>query len=275
MNSKKFFTAQHPGNDPFEPAYSLADLYHLNTKLVNSLRPVSLTDEELSTGVWGLHSKQFSSAQKIALPATCPEPSISLSQAIRARHSTREWQEKALSQEQLSTLLRLGAGIVRFGELGGRPAYYHGAPSGGGRYPLEIYPVVFRVDGLEPGVYHYNVLEHALDVLYLDSEIVSSLLKSTVYPDYVEGAGVVFLMTAVFERTTLKYSDRGYRYILLEAGHVAQNICLVAEGLELGSLCLAGFYEQSIEQLLWIDGFSESLVYVVTLGVPASSESAQ
>jgi len=256
-----------------ERPYSLAELYHLNTRIVPSLRPVQhLSEQALASGPWGLAIKRYPSAQKIPLPATDLEPALSLSEAIRSRYSVRAWEHRPMSLEQLGTLLRLGAGIVRTDELGGREAYYRASPSGGARYPIEIYPVVSRVEDLGPGVYHYNYPDHALDVLQQDEETEAHFLKCTTYPDYVKGSAVTFVMTAVLQRTMSKYSDRGYRYILLEAGHIAQNVCLLATALGLGTLCLAGYYDHMVEQMLWIDGLSEAAMYLITAGWPAASE---
>jgi SagB-type dehydrogenase family enzyme len=251
---------------PFGSQDSLAYLFHLNTKLVPSLSTTQLTQEQLSSGLRGINVKQLPSAQKIRLPEKDLEPTLSLAQAIRTRRSTYTWEEKAISQAQLGTLLRLGAGIVQSKLVDGKMYHYRAAPSGGARYPIEIYPVIFNVAGFAPGIYHYSYLDHALEVLYCNQDIKSTVLTTTFYQDFIEKAGVIFLLTAVFERTMYKYSDRGYRYILLEAGHIAQNICLLATSLQLGTLCLGGVYEQKIEPLLWIDGFSESLIYVVAAG---------
>lgn len=255
----------------FEPDFSLASLYHLNTKLVRSLRSRTLTAEQQARGVRGEHVKQYLVTPRVSLPSPSADadPTMSLAQALRARESTRAWQNKAISLEQLATVLQLGAGIVREEELHGKPAYYRSAPSGGSHYPIEIYPIVFNVGGLEKGIYHYNPIKNGLDVLQLDEETERVIQKTISSPEMLEGACVVFLLTAIFERTTLQYADRGYRYVLLEAGHIAQNLCLIATGLGLGSLCMAEFYEQDIEQLLWLDGFSESLIYAVVVGAKA------
>lgn len=254
---------------------SLADLYRLNTNLSKHAWSRHLTEEQLAAGAWGKHVKRYESATRIALPQQTLEPATSITHALRSRSSTRSWQEKAISLAQLGAILRLGAGVIRIDKLNGQTAYYHGAPSGGARYPIEIYPVVINVEGVSAGVYHYNVPDHVLDVLCQAGDVQEYLLHSTVYPAFVENSSMVFFLTAVGERTMGKYTDRGYRYILLEAGHIAQNICLLASSLGLGSLCMAGFYEQDIEPLLWIDGSSEYLVYSVIVGYSADHQAGQ
>lgn len=248
---------------------SLAELFHLNTKIVESVRPVfSLSDAELMSGSWGLAVRRFPYAEQIALPTTTVQPDLSLPQAIRQRRSQRTWAHTPISTAQLGTLLRLGAGIVRVEESGGKPTYHRAAPSGGARYPIELYPVVLRVSDVPTGIYHYDYHSHALDVLQQSSETEATFSGHSVYPEFIEGAAVGFLMTAVFERVSMKYSDRGYRNILLEAGHIAQNLCLLASSMKLGSLCMAGYYDQKMEQMLWLDGLSESVVYLVIVGHP-------
>lgn len=263
---------QATGTTLFERPYSVAELFHLNTKIVPSMCPIKfLSPEALASGAWGLAIKGYPSAATIPLPATDLEPILGLAQAMRCRYSVRAWERVPMSIEQLGTLLRLSAGVVRVGELGRKKAYYRAAPSGGGRYPIEIYPIVFRVQGLAPGVYHYNCQDHFLDVLQQSEETESHFLKCLTFPDYVQGCAVLLVMTAILERTMSKYSDRGYRYILLETGHIAQNFCLLATGLGLGTLCLAGYQDQMMEQSLWIDGLSESAMYVIAIGSPAAT----
>ncbi|MGB0383899.1 MAG: SagB/ThcOx family dehydrogenase [Ardenticatenaceae bacterium] len=252
------------------PSYSLAKLYHLNTVNVPSLRPASnLSNDELAYGVWGFGVKDYPTAPKIHLPNTDVKTTMSISEVIGLRQSVRQWNPKPMSLEKLGTLLRLGGGIVRTEKLENRTSYFRAAPSGGGRYPIEIYPIVFRVQGLKPGVYHYNCFDHTLNALQQDENMEAYFCEQcTVFPAFIQGASIVIAMTAVMERTMSKYSDRGYRYILLEAGHITQNISLMSIGLGLGSFSLAGYYEHEIEKILWVDGLSETLVYTVVVGHP-------
>jgi len=83
---------------------------------------------------------------------------------------------------------------------------------------------------------------------------------------FIRDANLIFFLSAVFHRSQKKYGPRGYRYILLEAGHVAQNLCLIAAEFNLGSLCMGGFYDSRLNRFLGFDGLSEAVVYSVAAG---------
>lgn len=134
-------------------------------------------------------------------------------------------------------------------------------PSAGGLFPLEFYIIVF-VSGPEipSGVYHYKVLNHELEVL-LQKDFTESDMGELFRDIGAVKAGFAIITSACFERTQRKYSERGYRNILLEAGHVGQNILLCAESLEIKACPIAGTKDENIEKLLDIDGVTESLVH--------------
>ena len=163
----------------------------------------------------------------------------------------------------LSTVLGSSCGR-RSENTFGLPLRVH--PSAGGRFPLEIYPVVLcPAAGISAGVYHYNIAEHALDTLWEHAWTPEEVGLISSYP-WVKDASVLIFLSAIFQRTQMKYGERGYRYILLEAGHIAQNIVLTAEALDLRCSPLVGTNDAHVEDVLKIDGVSESLVYTLVLG---------
>jgi SagB-type dehydrogenase family enzyme len=91
---------------------------------------------------------------------------------------------------------------------------------------------------------------------------------------FAQHANVILFLTTVFKRTQRKYGPRGYRYVLLEAGHVAQNFCLLAAERNLGSLCIGGFMDYSTNRFLGIDGLEEAAIYAVAIGWPADGDRA-
>ena len=147
--------------------------------------------------------------------------------------------------------------------------------SDGARFPIEVYPIVFRPstssgqapggDGLKAGLYHYNVKDHALDVLW-DGEFSDEDISQIFTYPWVKDAAVGIVMTAVFSRNQNKYGERGYRYILLEAGHIGQNLYLVSEALGLKCCALGGKKDENLEKLIDIDGVTESVVYGFAVG---------
>jgi SagB-type dehydrogenase family enzyme len=140
-------------------------------------------------------------------------------------------------------------------------------PSGGALYPLELYLYAASVDGLERGLYHCDPLDGELDVLRT-ADLSEDVRHCLVQADLASGAAAIVFVTAVFERTTFKYGDRGYRFALLEAGHLAQNFCLAATAAGLASAPIGGYADRDVDRLLAVDGVTESTVYVLLLGTP-------
>ena len=251
---------------------TLAALYHINSKLMPNIIPVAtLSQEELMLGAEGQAVKSYVGIPTISLPTHREVNPITHS--ICTRRSVRDWSAQSIDITMLSTLLQLSTGVIERTTLNGKTTYYRSTPSGGARYPIEVYPVVLRVEGLDKGLYHYNPHNHSLDILQLYDDVETHIASSTTYPDFVQGSAVVFVFTAIFERSMSKYLERGYRYIFLEAGHIAQNICLLASSLGLGSLCIAGYYDQIVERILRVDGVSESVIYLLAVGHSNTSKS--
>ena len=182
---------------------------------------------------------------------------------VRRRKSRRRFSRKPITKRELSLLLKYACGVT---SGGAEQRKSRAQPSGGGRFPIEVYPILFRPgEDLKAGLYHYGVKNHELDVLW-DREFTDEDIDTLFTYPWVKDAGVVFVMTAVFSRTQDKYGERGYRYILLEAGHIGQNLYLVSEALGLKCCALGGTKDEALEQLIDIDGVTESVVYAVAVG---------
>lgn len=210
---------------------------------------------------WGAQPPQYKvypDAPRVVLPAPQNMP-ISLLEAINRRRSLRDYTGEGISLEALSALLHAAQGITE-------PSYpKRAAPSAGALYPMEIYAVVHRVEGLEPGVYHYAVREHALELVRA-GDLRQDLTLTCLDQEHVYTAAVVFVLSAIFQREEWKYQGRAYRYILMEAGHIGQNIYLAATGLGLGACAIGAFYDDRLDALLGIDGEEEVSLYVLTVG---------
>jgi SagB-type dehydrogenase family enzyme len=141
-------------------------------------------------------------------------------------------------------------------------------PSAGGLYPLEIFVLIQRVEGAADGLHHYDVWNHALEPV-ANGPVFEDFRPAVLAYPFVQEANVLFFLTAVFTRTQKKYGPRGYRYVLLEAGHSAQNLCLLAAHNGLGSLCIGGFFDTQVNRLLRLDTAKEGAVYAVGVGYPA------
>jgi SagB-type dehydrogenase family enzyme len=207
-----------------------------------------------------IYYKSYGKLPKIGLSSG--KPHADFFEVIRKRHSSRKFTQAPVDKEKLSLLLQYSCGIVDIESGSHRRAY----PSGGGRFPIEIYPLVFQgsVD-IPAGVYHYNVREHALDVLWRRPFSDSDIGELFSY-EWIQDASLAIVMTAVFERSQMKYGERGYRYVLLEAGHIGENVCLTAEALDLSCCAMGGVRDEKVERLLDIDGITEAVVHSLVLG---------
>jgi SagB-type dehydrogenase family enzyme len=192
----------------------------------------------------------------LELPA--PEPlERKLGTLLAARRSALDFHGEPLRMSTLGTLLDAGYGTSAPGR--------RTAPSGGALYPLELYPIVLRMTDASPAIYHFDPQRRVLEILRPENPSVE-LERASTFPDLVQGASVVIVLTGVFWRTRFKYGLRGYRFALLEAGHVVQNILLAATALDVPALPLGGLYDRRVEALLDVDGVDESPVYAIALG---------
>lgn len=208
---------------------------------------------------------------RFELPRQLASMDSGLLETILARRTAREMRPVALRLEELATLLHCGYGITRDNLKTGWPRPFRTVPSGGALYPLEIYVHTTLVDELPAGLYHYHPIRNDLALLF-EGDLAAPLGGAFAFPEIVADASVLIFITAVMERSTFKYADRGYRFILLEAGHVAQNIDLAAVGLGLGAMNVGGFYEHRLDEILGIDGVGQSSVYVVGVGRDVEGE---
>jgi SagB-type dehydrogenase family enzyme len=194
--------------------------------------------------------------ETVSLPASS-SLDAPLGTALQRRRSPIDLDGRALRLRALATLLDAGYGTSAPGR--------RVVPSGGALYPLELYPILLRVTGASPGVFHFDPGRRVLEVVQL-ADVGAELEAASTYPALVRNAAAVIVVNGVFWRTRFKYGLRGYRFALLEAGHVMQNLLLAATALGVQALPLGGFYDTRLERLLGVDGVDESPVYAVALG---------
>jgi SagB-type dehydrogenase family enzyme len=187
-------------------------------------------------------------------------PECSLWSALDRRRSGRTFSGGSLDVPRLATLLDAG--------YGARDGNRRTVPSGGALYPFELHVAARAVDGMPPGVYRYDPERHALEEHEL-GDPWPALDAACPLPGLLDGGSAVVLLLAVFGRTRFKYGLRGYRFALLEAGHVVQNVALAAVALDLAVLPLGGFYDAQVDELVGADGVEESVVYAAVVGEPA------
>jgi len=159
---------------------------------------------------------------RIKLPAPRYEGKTSIERAMRERRSVRHYRNEPLTIPEISQLLWSAQGITASGGL-------RTAPSAGALYPLEVYIVVGNVTNMKSGIYKYIPESHEL-VKVTEGDKRSELSNAALHQSPIKEAPAVIVISAVYERTTGKYGERGIRYVHMEAGHAAQNICLQASG---------------------------------------------
>jgi SagB-type dehydrogenase family enzyme len=198
-------------------------------------------------------------------------PGCTLWEAISTRRSQRTFSADVIEDTELAALLNAAYGVTRLLESteGDGRLPLRSVPSGGALYPLELYVAALRVQRLEPGLYHFDPLRPGLEIVRTRLA-PEELAELSTYPEIVEPCAALILIAAVFGRTRFKYGLRGYRFALLEAGHVGQNVLLAAVALGLGAVPLGGFYDRLTDEFLGLDGVNESALYTIALGrVPA------
>lgn len=208
--------------------------------------------------------KRHDGLPRVRLPAPTQQRAR-LHELLQSRRSVREFDEGAVELAELSGLLVWAYGVTGTGNAGTK---LRAAPSGGALYPLELYALASRVDSLRPGLYHFDPLECDLEVVR-GPAAREDLLRSMIFRDVAEQAAALVVVTAMFWRTRFKYGLRGYRFALLEAGHVAQNLLLAAAAYGLGAVPIGGFYDRLLAKALGVDGVDEAPVYAVCVGRPS------
>jgi SagB-type dehydrogenase family enzyme len=199
---------------------------------------------------------------RIELPPPVIEGGRGIWTVLRERSSIRDYAPDPLTLEEVSQLLWASQGITREGG----EWQFRTAPSAGALYPIETYLGVNRVQGLAPGLYHYEVRNHRLAFLREDEFIGQSLARAALGQTICARAAVVFVWTAVLARSVRKYGERAHRYIYLDAGHVGQNLYLAATALGLGCCAVGAFFDDEVNTVLDIDGREETTVYMATIG---------
>lgn len=255
---------------------SISELYHENSKLhpcdqlafaimamVNSTSEIRRFISQPSQGYRGFPT--------VALPRALPPGTMSFDEAVWERRSVRRYAPVSLPLSAVARILRLGDGVVRsIRSSDGVEWPVRAAPSAGGLYPIEQFCIMQRVDGLTPGLYLYQPHAHAV-VLLQGGHFQERLQRATGLTETVEESAICVVLTADLRRIRFKYGERSYRFCLLEAGHIAQNLLLAAQTAGLGAVPVGGFIDDEINDLLQLDGSEQFALYLVFIGAPDPS----
>jgi len=192
---------------------------------------------------------KFDKAEKIVLP----EPfavDMTLFEALLERRSRRSYSRDSLDLRELSNLLFAGQGIT----VRRKKFVLRASPSAGALYPIELFIAVKRIKGLSPGLYHYSPEDHSIEYLRKDGKLWDRLYRASLWQRWVYDAAAVIIVAGVVDRTRAKYSERGWRYVFMEAGHTSQNLYLMATALGLGTVAVGAFADDEVSEILKVPG---------------------
>lgn len=254
--------------------YSTSEVFHESTKITRrnyaelSRRSDFIQRDPNLVLMMSRAYKTYAGHEKLALPRASLGD-MTLEDALRRRRShVGKYTGEPITLEQLGATLRYSYGptfAVESRMFPGEKIHYRSAASAGALYPLEIYPLVFNVTGCEPGIYHYNVLEHSFDVLRRTSPL-DDFLKLTTYYDLSRTSAAMLVITAVMPRTIAKYLFRGYRFVSYDVGVLLQNLYLTTTAQELGACAVGGFFDDEVGKLIGTDNVDEVVTMLFSIG---------
>lgn len=264
--------------------HSPSEVFHESTKLnrVNGQslgHRVELINEspELQRMMWAAW-KSYEGARKIPL-GEVDLGSATVEQLLRGRRShIGAYSGEAISFQDLASILRFTYGPtleVQSQRFEGESFFLRATPSAGGLYPLEIYPLVFNVDGLEPGLYHYSPKDHSLEVLRQTDKLREEFVACTSYTELASTASAVFVITGVLRRNLSKYMFRGYRFLSYDVGACLQSFYLCAGARGLSSVAIGGFFDNMVGDLVGVDNVEEQVLMTFSVGHPRPVERPQ
>ena len=205
-----------------------------------------------------------------ASPVKLPDPKtlnvspVSVFDAIASRRSHRRFAPDPLSLEELTFLVWATQGVQRVVRDG--VASLRTVPSAGARHPFETYLVVNRVTGLDPGLYRYLALDHAIVLLRSDPELPARVTEGCLGQEFVGQAAVVFAWTVVPYRTEWRYITFSHKVIAMDAGHLCQNLYLSCEAIGAGTCAIGAYHQEKMDALLGVDAEDEFTIYLAPVG---------
>jgi SagB-type dehydrogenase family enzyme len=195
-----------------------------------------------------------SPTQRIVLPDPRTDGDISVEKALQTRRSVRSYKNDPLDLVEISQLVWSAQGITT--ERGFRTA-----PSAGALYPLELYVIAGRIENLPSAIYKYSPRQHAL-INVISGDKRTELSRAALRQGAIRKAPAVLLFCAVYERTTGKYGHRGIRYVHMEVGHAAQNVCLQAIALGLHTAVIGAFRDGAVKAIAQLPAGEQPLYFV-------------
>lgn len=205
-------------------------------------------------------------ARRISLPPVDPaviaEPEIYA--CLKRRRSRRSWKPAPIELAELSFLLWATQGVQRV--FGGGYSTFRTVPSGGARHPFETYLALNQVTGLAAGIYRYLPLSHTMVVEREASDLAQPITDACLGQSFVGEAPVVFFWSCLPVRGEWRYNVASHKIMLIDAGHLCQNLYLACEAIGAGTCAIAAYDQQLVDRLVGVDGIDEFVVYLAPVG---------
>lgn len=243
----------------------IAALYHQFSSNVR----VNLPDIDIAYDDRPVRLRTYPGARRVSLGGRDLAFDVPFGNVLRNRRSIRDFVLAPLPLEFLGHILYGSYGIHSYATVDGEWVGRRCVPSAGGLYPLEIYVAAQAVEAVSDGLWHYDPRAHELE-LCREGNFHDRLAELTIGQDMIRQANLVFILTAIVGRTMWKYGQRGYRYVWLDAGHVGQNLYLLAAALGLGAVAIGGFFDREVSALMLL-AEGEHPIYLFCVGQRGSA----
>lgn len=256
--------------------------YHLNSDIIAPISIIQATHptKDISKKIYEkkqlrtkyLHNNleprsYYQCEKKIQLPQETIQTEMTFEQLVAKRRSLRNTIKYTLNIKELSYLLNSSLGITKsiIDKETGHVFSFRAAPSGGGLYPIETFIIPLNICKLELDLYHYNCYDHSLEKLnkQLSFKKVSDIFFNI---ETVTSSSVLIILTAKFKRSSIKYGERSYRFILFEAGAILEHVALAAEAIDLRSVMLGGYIDSSLNEIIGCNSVDESVILCGAVG---------
>jgi len=246
---------------------------HIGKEFMNKTQYSYVTPSDQSQGLPTPHFEiEYAHKMKsfnLPKPETLDFDKCILKSAIEDRRSIRKYSDKKMTLNELSWLLWSTQGIREYVQ---DTITLRNVPSAGARHALETYLLINNVETLEQGLYRYVASDHKLVEYIFDENIADEIVKAALNQKFLKKNSVTFIWTAVPYRMVYRYSERGYRYLLMDVGHVCQNLYLAAEAIQAGVCAIAAFDDNLLNDSLRIDGDEQFAIYLASVGKKRKDE---
>lgn len=242
---------------------TIKDHRNFMKSIFDSWKNVTASDQMQGIPAPPLQKSPKRPTKLIALP-TDFETTYPLYSALTERRSVRQFSDVPMTLSELSFLLDTTCRIQKV--IGDHIASFRPAPSGGARHPFETYLIINRIDGIQDGAYHYLPLSHELEPLETDLITPQMISDSVNGQKFAAASNVIFFFAIVPYRAEWRYGIKSHKVMLIDLGHMAQNLCLAAEAIGSGACPIASYDQDKADAFFGLDGENEFVSYIVPVG---------